>query len=73
MLDDALNYNIRDIIFKNTDRLGRNDVDRARCKKLARFTGLPVFCFTLPAVVKLFVQLLGVTSRGRQPLRIMLY
>lgn len=27
MLDCALDLNVKDIIFKNTDRLGRNDID----------------------------------------------
>ena len=50
MLDDALRNNIKDIIFKNTDRLGRNDVDWARCKKLAREQGFRIHLYELGTV-----------------------
>ena len=36
MIDLAIKHKIPNIIFKNTDRLSRNDIDLPRCKKLAR-------------------------------------
>jgi len=36
MIASALEYGISDIIFKNSDRLGRNDIDWPRLKKLAK-------------------------------------
>jgi site-specific DNA recombinase len=50
MLDDALSYGIKDIIFKNTDRLGRNDIDWPRCKKLARDGKLKIHLYELNTI-----------------------
>lgn len=36
MIDDSLEYGIKHLVFKNTDRMGRNDADLARIKKLAK-------------------------------------
>ncbi len=50
MLDDALAQGVKDIIFKNTDRLGRNDVDWSRCKKLAREKDFRIHLYELGTV-----------------------
>jgi len=52
MLDDAVTHGIKDIIFKNTDRLSRNEVDWSRCKKLAREKGLRIHLYELGTVFK---------------------
>jgi DNA invertase Pin-like site-specific DNA recombinase len=50
MLDDALAQGIREIIFKNTDRLGRNDVDWPRCKRLVRDKGFRIHLYELGTI-----------------------
>lgn len=50
MLDDALACGVKDIIFKNTDRLSRNDVDWPRCKKLARNKGFRIHLYAFGVV-----------------------
>ena len=50
MLDLALKFDVRHIIFKNTDRLGRNDVDWPRCKKLARQMNFNIHLYELGTV-----------------------
>lgn len=50
MLDLAMRHGVKDIIFKNTDRLGRNDIDWPRCKALARTKGLRVHLYELGIV-----------------------
>jgi len=50
MLDDALRCGVRDIIFKNTDRLARNELDWARCKKLARKQGFRIHLYELNTI-----------------------
>jgi DNA invertase Pin-like site-specific DNA recombinase len=50
MLDKAIQFEIKDIIFKNTDRLGRNDYDWPRCKRLAKTQGLRVHLYELNMV-----------------------
>jgi len=52
MLDAALMYNVRDIIFKNTDRLGRNDIDWPRCKRMAKTEGFHIHLYELNTVFK---------------------
>lgn len=47
MLDLAMQTGVNDIIFKNTDRLGRNDIDWPRCKALARGSGLRIHLYEL--------------------------
>ncbi len=50
MLDAALMYNVRDIIFKNTDRLRRNDIDWPRCKRMAKTEGFHIHLYELNTV-----------------------
>lgn len=50
MLNLALQNNIKHIIFKNTDRLGRNDVDWPRCKNLARTKGFHIHLYELSTI-----------------------
>lgn len=50
MLDLALQFGVKHIIFKNTDRLGRNDVDWPRCKKLARKGGFFIHLYELGTI-----------------------
>jgi len=52
MLDDAVKLGIKDIIFKNTDRLSRNEVDWSRCKKLAREKGLRIHLYELGTIFR---------------------
>lgn len=52
MISLALKNDVKDIIFKNTDRLGRNDIDWPRVKKLARSGALRVHLYELNAIFK---------------------
>ena len=50
MLEMAKMYSIQHIIFKNIDRLSRNDVDWPKCKKLAREYDLNIHLYELNKV-----------------------
>jgi site-specific DNA recombinase len=50
MLDKAIEFKVRHIIFKNTDRLGRNDIDWPRCKKLAREDKITIHLYELATI-----------------------
>lgn len=50
MLDDAIKNNIKDLIFKNTDRLARNEIDWARCKKLTKEKGIRIHLYELNTI-----------------------
>ncbi len=52
MLTIAEQFGIKHIIFKNTDRLGRNDIDWPRCKKLAREKGFNIHLYELSTIFR---------------------